>query len=310
MNANEVIEAYVTEVALKLPRKQRNDVAFELRALLHEELQGRSEAAGRVADAAMTTEFLNAFGHPAEVAARYRPTLIIIDAADGHAFWRAASVGLALIWSLGLWSALNAPIGSGWDLLSALGRWWVGTVLPSLWWPGVLVSAYGMAAWVRRRWPQTSLWQPRDPDRLRGGRAALAMAIVGILCGVSILIEPRWLLDVVFSGRAAPAAYEALTYAEGFRQRQGPLLLGLILLNIPLLLSGIVNGRWSSRARRLELPLALATCAAMLWSVVAGPIFMTPASDQTTKFLLLLIVAAMLIGYAIRWLRRVRPNPR
>ena len=47
MNANDVIESYVTEVAVKLPRKQRNDVAFELRALINEELQGRAEAAGR-----------------------------------------------------------------------------------------------------------------------------------------------------------------------------------------------------------------------------------------------------------------------
>ena len=34
MNANNVIESYVTDVALQLPRRQRNDVAFELRALL------------------------------------------------------------------------------------------------------------------------------------------------------------------------------------------------------------------------------------------------------------------------------------
>ncbi len=309
MNANEVIEAYVTEVALQLPRKQRNDVAYELRALLHEELQGRSEAAGRVADAAMTTEFLNAFGHPSEVAARYRPTLTIIDGVDGQAFARAAIIGLVLIWSLGLLSALERPIDSGSDVLLALGHWWVATVLPSPWWPGVLVCWFGLAAWVRRRSPQATVWKPRDANRIGGGRAALVMGVLGILCGVAVLIEPRWLLDVVSGGRAAAAAYEALTYAEGFRQRQGPVLLGLILLNIPLLLSVIANGRWSSRMRRLELPLALATCAAMLWSVAAGPIFITPASDQMTKFCMLLIVAAILIGYGIRWLRRVQPNP-
>ena len=47
MNANDVIESYVTEVALQLPRKQRNDVAFELRALINEELQGKAEESGR-----------------------------------------------------------------------------------------------------------------------------------------------------------------------------------------------------------------------------------------------------------------------
>ena len=47
MNANDVIESYITDVALRLPRRQRNDVAFELRALLHEELQARADDAGR-----------------------------------------------------------------------------------------------------------------------------------------------------------------------------------------------------------------------------------------------------------------------
>ena len=68
MNANDVIESYVTEVALQLPRKQRNDVAFELRALINEELQGKAEESGRSVDAAMAIEFLQAFGRPEEVA--------------------------------------------------------------------------------------------------------------------------------------------------------------------------------------------------------------------------------------------------
>ena len=79
MNANDLIESYVIDVAVQLPRKQRNDVAFELRALLNEGLQDKAEAAGRHVDATMATEFLRAFGRPADVAARYRPTLTIID---------------------------------------------------------------------------------------------------------------------------------------------------------------------------------------------------------------------------------------
>ena len=101
MNANDVIESYVTDVAAQLPRKQRNDVAFELRALLDEELQAKAEAAGRGADAAMATELVRAFGRPADVAARYRPTLTIIDPADGHAF--PASGGHRLGDHLGVW---------------------------------------------------------------------------------------------------------------------------------------------------------------------------------------------------------------
>lgn len=95
MNANDVIESYVADVAAKLPRKQRNDVAFELRSLLAEELQGKAEAAGSAADAAMATELVNAFGRPAEVAARYQPTLTVIDPADGCIFFA--------------WTALDGP---------------------------------------------------------------------------------------------------------------------------------------------------------------------------------------------------------
>ena len=58
MNANDVIECYVTDVAMQLPRKQRNDVAFELRALLNEELEGKAEAAGRPAEGAPRREVI------------------------------------------------------------------------------------------------------------------------------------------------------------------------------------------------------------------------------------------------------------
>jgi hypothetical protein len=308
MNANDVIESYVTDVAVRLPRKQRNDVAFELRALLSEGLQDKAEAAGRGVDEAMATEFLRAFGRPEDVAARYRPTLTIIDPADGRSFLRASVIGLAIIWGLGLLASLRQPVDSGGDLLTALGQWWGGTVIPSLWWPGVLVVGFGAAAWARRR-PQTSEWKPRAGDRIHGSRAALVMGLVGILCGLFVLLDPRWVLDAFWGGRAAPAAYEALTYTDTFRQRQAPWLLGLLLLNIPLFIAVIVQGRWSAILRRIETGLSLATCAAIAWTVLDGPVFMAPSSDRTAKFLTVLVTAFSLIVFAIQLRRRVRPTP-
>jgi hypothetical protein len=309
MNANDVIESYVTDVAVHLPRKQRNDVAFELRALLNEGLQDKAEAAGRGADAAMATEFLQAFGRPEDVAARYRPTPTIIDPADGRSFLRAAVIGLAIIWCLGLLIRLRQPIDSGGEFLRALGQWWGATVIPSLWWPGLLVVGFGVASWARGRWPQTSEWKPRAGDRSHASRAALAMGLVGILCGLFVLIDPRWVLDVFFGGRAAPAAYEALTYTDTFRQRQAPCLLVLILLNIPMLLTVIVKGRKSASLRRLELGLSLALCAVLVWTVLDGPVFMAPSGDRAVKSYLVLIVAFTLINIGIKLHRSVRPAP-
>jgi hypothetical protein len=309
MNANEVIECYVADVAVRLPRKQRNDVAFELRALLNEELQAKADAAGRSADAAMATELLQAFGWPADVAARYRPTLTIIDPADGHAFMRATLIGLAVIWCAGLLKALQQPIGSGWDLLTPLSQWWLGTVVPSLWWPGMLVVGFAMAARARRRRPHTAVWTPRAGKRTHANRITMALGIVGILCGVFVLIDPRWLLDVIWQGRAAPIAYEALTYTETFRQRQAPVLLGLLLLNIPILIAHMLSSRWSPALRRIETALSLVLCAVMIWTVLDGPVFMTANSDSTAKFAMVLITAITLIGYGIQAFRRVRPKP-
>jgi hypothetical protein len=308
MKADEVIEAYVIDVAARLPRKQRNDVAFELRALLNEELQARAEAAGRGADAAMAMQLLHDFGRPADVAARYRPMLTVIDPADGHRFLRATLIGLAVIWSAGLLAHLR-PINSGWDVLSVLGQWWGSTVIPSLWWPGVLVAGFGAAAWTRRRWPQASEWKPRAADRIHGGRAAVAMGLVGMLFGLYVLVDPYWVLDFFWDGQAAPAAYEALTYTDAFLRRQAPILLALIMLNIPLNIAVIMSGHRSVLVRRIEIGLSLLTCAAMVWTVADGPILMTPNSDQTAKFFLMLIVAFVLIGMGMKLYRSVKPTP-
>lgn len=308
MNANEVIEAYVTDVAARLPRRQRNDVAFELRALLGEQLQDKAEAAGRDADAAMAIELLHAFGRPADVAARYRPTLTIVDPADGHAFLRATVIGLVVIWCVGLLASLR-PIASGWDVLTLLGQWWVGTVIPSLWWPGVLVVGFGASAWTRRRWPQTSQWKPRAADSIQGGRASVVMGLFGIVFGAYVLVNPHWVLDFFWGGKAAPVAYQALTYTDSFLQRQAPVLLALIMLNIPLNLAVVMSGRRSATVRRIEFWLSLLMCAAMAWTVADGPILMTPSGDQTAKALLAIIVAWVLISMGLKLYRSVRPSP-
>lgn len=309
MNANDVIESYVTDVALRLPRRQRNDVAFELRALIDEGLQDQAEASGRSVDAAMATRFLQAFGRPEDVAARYRPTLTIIDPADGRSFLRATVIGLAIIWCLGLLERLQQPIGSGAELLGVIAQWWLGTVVASLWWPGVLVVYFGVAAWVHRRWPNTAVWKPRSGDRIQGGRAGMVMALVGILCGTYVLIDPRVVLDVVWNGRAAAVAYESLTYTDTFLQRQAPWMLASLLVNIAMFMTVIAMGRWSAVMRRIETALGLITCAVLTWTILDGPVFMTEISDKTAKFLVALIVALTLIYYMIKAYRIVRPMP-
>ena len=309
MNSKDMIESYVHDVAAQLPRKQRNDVAFELRALLGEELQAKADAAGRDADAALTLEMLRAFGRPDEVAARYQPTLNIIDPADGRRFLQASAIGLALIWLLGLVVNFARPIASASDFLIAFGHWWAGSVLPSLIWPGALVVGFGLAAWARRRWPDNGQWQPRSFDRIQGGRAVLALGIAGMVFGLFVLAQPTWVLDYFWNGHAAPAAYQALTYAPTFLHRQGPLLFLLVAMNLPLFAAVFVKGYWSPRLRLLETVLGLLVCAVLAWVVLDGPVMQTAASDGVCKLLLVIIIASTLLDRGIRWHRSVRPMP-
>lgn len=136
-----------------------------------------------------------------------------------------------------------------------------------------------------------------------------AIGVVGILCGVYVLFEPRVILDVFLGGRAAPAAYEALTYSETFRSRQGPWLLGLLLVNIPIFVRAIVRGRESTPIRHTEGVLSLVLSLVMIWTVLDGPVFVTEAADRTAKFFLILIAAATLGGIGFKQRRSVRPAP-
>jgi len=305
VNANDVMDAYITDVARRLPRKQRNDVAFELRALLHEELQAQAEATGRQPDTAMAVTLVQRFGSPSAVAARYQPTLTVIDPTDGPAFVRATVIGLAVIWGAGLLPVLQDPT----DLRDGLGQWWQTSVIPSLWWPGVLVVWFGLASWSRRRWPPTSVWTPRDSRHTQGSRAALALGLIGIACGALVLMHPAALLDVLLGGRAAPAAYEAFTYTDTFRQRQAPILLALILLNIPLLGAALLKGHWTSGLRRTETGLSLLTCLVLSWTVLDTPVVVAPASDEMVKTAMVLIVVLVVMNAGIKAYRSVKPAP-
>ncbi len=308
MNVNLLIESYVAEVASQLPRKLRRDVAFELQALLKEELQGRAEDAGRKADEAMAMELLKSFGRPEAVAARYQPTLVIIDPEDGRYFLRASIIGMAIIWLVGLLRVSNSD-AEGLDWLSVISQWYSIAVLPSLWWPGLLVVWYGIAAWARRNRPEAADWKPGAIDRDRARPALLILGIAAITASLYLLLDPAWLLDVVFGGRAARAAYDAFTYTPEFRQTQAPVLLLLLVLNIPLFLAVAINRRWTKLTRKLENGLSLLVCGAMIWTLFSSDIMVGEESNSFVKLCFVLIIISSLLGMSIKWYRASRPTP-
>lgn len=294
MTPDQMIDGYVAEVVLLLPQRQRADVARELRDLITLE----------VADAAETREdgvavVLAGFGRPAEVAARYRAPIVVIDPADARRLFTLAIGGAVLILTGAVLGELIDHVPAQRDVPAALDRatpWLFG-------WLGLLVTWFAVAAWWRRRHPAQP-WKPRPlpTDRISrpGHLAALAFYIAGTLA----LTDPATMLRLISGGHAAPEAYAALAYDDDFLTVRGPIVLSLLILSLLMQAATIVKGRRLPWNRHIEPAFGLLMCAVLTW-VIAEPVFVSGLADRTAKEIVALLILISLAGLAFA-LRRDR----
>ncbi|TQS40435.1 HAAS signaling domain-containing protein [Cryptosporangium phraense] len=276
----DLIDSYVADVVELLPRRQRADVARELRELLIEEVQdGGAE------------EVLRRFGHPAEVAARYGQPVTLIDPADTRRFLTLAVGGAVLIHLAAFLDELIKPVhdlgrapDTAWPLVFA--------------WLGVLFARFAARAWYRRRRPAE--WKPHRVPTGRINRLGRVAAVVFFVAGTVVLIDPAGALRVVTGGRAAPAAYDALAYDDGFLRLRGPVVLALLVSGIALQAVTAWAGRWSARLLAVDLVHSLVACAVLTWAIGTGPIFVRAAADETVKGIVALIILLTLVDLAVR----------
>ncbi len=309
MKASNMIRYYITDVTNRLPRNIRDDVGFELGALLQEQLQEKIANHPDSDEAEQTREMLQAFGHPHEVAARYRPPIEIIDPVDSHSFVFASIAGIIVLWIAGLADVLKDSAGTDREFLTLLSEWWLGTGLAAFWWPGFLVVFFAIAFRVRKRWPQVRIWQARkiivkDPDQIN--RAGLITVVLFYAIGLAVLISPASLLDFIFGGRAAPEAYQALSYAPEFYPVRAIWLFGLLVAGLLVLIVLIIHGRWSPTLRRIDMLLAVAVSVVLVWNSAAGNIFATTATDQFVKVIIGLIVFFTLLDKGMALYRELQ----
>ncbi len=283
LTTGELIDAYVADVAKLLPRGQRKDVALELRALLRDELDGSDDPLAR----------LQAFGRPAEVAARYGQPLTVIDQADTRRFARLSVIGVLVIWLLGAASATDVV------------DWYWAYGIQALWWPGFLVAAFGLAGWTRRRWPGRFVWRPRRSAAGRVSRSGRIAAFAFFAAGTVVLVNAAWLLERL---GAAPEAVQALTFDPEFARFRGPVVLVVMIAGLAHYLVVTIHGRWRPATRDAELALGFCTCAVLTWALVAGPVYPSPESDRTVKFWVAVIVAVSLIDLLFKARRRFALN--
>ena len=301
MTPDAVIEAYVNDVARRLPRAKRNDVALELQALLRDELQGKAEASGRAADEAMALELVRAFGAPEEVAERYRPGgFTIIPATRSERFSAIALGGVALQWLITLPAALLKEPGRE---LVALGGWWLGHGIGALWWPGFMVTAAIAGGWVRHRWPpaQVSTWRPSGQDRDNINRTLWAIGGVAAAAGIGAIAGAPWIAENFLPPAAPSFQFDADFLAVG-----GAAVALMWTLNF--LLGGIVlfEGRWRPLTRKFDLALSTLWAGTLIWLALGPRIFLSATTDQAAKGWLSLVALLVLIDLGVKIYRHLQ----
>jgi hypothetical protein len=293
MTADELMDRYVADVVTLLPRRQRRDVAQELRMLLSDEVDAAADE--RTSREETARKLLAGFGRPAEVAARYGSPVTLIDPADTRRFLTLAVAGAVLIPFGAALDQLVDVAGTRRDLGQAVEGAWPGVFA---WW-GLLVVGFAIAAWARRRRPDAG-WKPRPMPTDRINRPGRAAAIAFFLLGTLVLMNPAWWLTAITGGRAAPPAYDAFAYAEGFLRLLGPIVLGTMVVGLVIQVALLWQGRWRPWIRRTDMVHSLIVCAVLTWAIGAGPVFEATPTDQAVKGASALIVLVTLTDLAVR----------
>ncbi|NYF10635.1 hypothetical protein HDC94_001791 [Leifsonia sp. AK011] len=299
MTTDDLLENYVRDVVLRLPRKVRRDVGYELRALLEEELRGRAETSGREPDAQLAVQLLADFGRPADVADRYRPAgFTVIKPADAPQFARIALGGVVLQWVASLVATFAArPEGVEW--LSLLGSWWVTWGLGAFWWPGLLVSLSIIAGAVAARREMRDSNAPRlaelDRDKVRRGFIVVYIAL-GLLGATIVLALP----SLAVWGSALPAPLiGAFEFDAGFLAWRAPWVLAFWAVSLGLGIALLVSGRWSRTTRLIELLSAVGGLILLIAWLALGPIFVSPTTDSVTKLCLAALVILLFVDIVL-----------
>jgi hypothetical protein len=294
MSPEDVLDAYVNDVAKRLPRAKRNDVALELRALLREELQNRADVAGRPADDAMALDLVRGFGAPEDVAQRYRtPSFVIVTPTQTASFAALAFGGIALQWLVSIPQSVSLESGR---VLTTLGAWWLSYGLGAFWWPGFMIVASIIAGWIRHTWPPgANSWRPRAADSDTISRPLWALGAAGAACGFAALFGSFWVIENI-----APAPVrEAFEFAPGFLPIGGALT--ALLWSAGAVLFAVVynEGRWRPLTRGLSLSSNIAWVALLAWCIAGAQIFRDPDANEITDAALALVVLFVLIDIGV-----------
>lgn len=312
MQSTELVNRYVNAVGENLPKKSRGDIQAELRSLLIEMLDARSEAEGRPVDEAMTVAVLREFGDPAQVAQRYAPSRPLIGPAYLPIFItvvKIVAIVMLVVWAVGLGIGIVNSGGTTQPILPIL---WssvvslIGQMLANF---GLIVIIFVVMEHFFAK-PPVSGAEPWDPVKLpaienpnRVDRTDAIFTIIGNIVVLAILNFLPNLGGVIFY--QAGSWQSVPLFGPGFDQYL-PWIYLSCGIEIVLYAYILLRGTWSRVTRVIEIGsglFAVAIIGVMLSST--EPLAASPALEPLVKLGLVAILVILLIDVVLNLYRLV-----
>jgi len=197
-----LIDTYVSEVGRHLPKQARADIEAEIRSILEDMLEERSQKSGKPVDEEMTVEILKEYGAPEKVAASYLPERYVIGPRLYPLFMLVLRIVLTVtgvLAAVGLGIAMyqaNLTAQSIFEVTIRTFANFVTTIMVAL---GNIVLIFAIIEWALRRsgktidikgMPKEKEWDPRSLGRIAPTNqvkmAEVIIEIVGSFAAIAI----------------------------------------------------------------------------------------------------------------------------
>jgi hypothetical protein len=283
-----LLDRYMLEVRNQLPRNLRADLEIEIRSLIEDTLEDRSQATGREIDEDLVVEVLQEFGPPEKVTAAYLPEKYLIGPQLYPSFILTLRIVLSVIVILalvGLGINLGQSDGTAQTIWQTLLQSAGGLYSGALQVLGIIVFIFAIIQWAqpdRSEKPKT--WNPRQlkdvnpPDMVRPAKPIAE--IVFIIVVLALLNFYPHLIGIYSNMNGEWVFAPVLTQAF-FRFVPWINLILLIKLVENLIL--LRQGKWQTTTRVLSIAGSVLSIA-LLYALLTGPALISFGPEAAAAF--------------------------
>ena len=277
-----LIDKYINQVGENLPEKDREDIKAEIRSILEDTLESRSNTAGRPVDEAMTVEVLKEFGTPKKMAASYLPPRYLIGPRLYPTFMMVLKIALGIaalvvVVTTSVSTAQQAQtIESAVPIITTGLAEGVGSLLSIF---GNIVFIFAMIEWglsrAREQDEKEGTWDPRsldgkeDSDNFKPWER-----IPDIVFTLALLLVfnfyPQW-IGVFFIDKATGMWVHIPFLSQTFFQYL-PWLNILWLAGLALNFALLRAGKWQPWSRWFQIGMDVFTLSLFIWMASGNPI--------------------------------------